>query len=114
MVYLLLKRLNSLTLLGQGEIVNWGRGSQGALATENHADVITPHLNEAIHHVAEEEHSNVIKVNAAGNHILALFGKNFMNLIVNETLILENGSLYGWGNNELGQLGIKKDVGITK
>lgn len=85
-------------LNGENEIYNWGEGFRGVFAEESHKHLKTPTLNEAAKHVSEHEGAKIVKIRACANSILAL---------------LDNGSLYGWGNNELGQLGIKKEVGIN-
>jgi len=82
---------------GQSEVYNWGEGKYYVFADESQKNLKAPTLNEAVKHVVEEEGSKILKVKAAANHIL---------------ILLENGSLYGWGHNELGQLGVPKEVGI--
>lgn len=79
------------------EIYNWGVGKGAVFAEESQRNIKLPTLNEAVKHLVEEEGSQISKIKAAGNHVLVL---------------LENGTLWGWGDNELGQLGIPKEVGI--
>jgi len=89
---------NFVALLnGQSELYNWGIGKGAVFAEGAEDNLKVPTLNEAMQHVVEEEGSKIVKIKAAANHIMVL---------------LENGSLYGWGENQLGQLGVKKSVGI--
>lgn len=78
------------------ELVNWGVGKRGVFADESHKHLKSPIVNETLSHM-KEDGKVIQKIRACGNSIIALF---------------EDGSVYGWGENKLGQLGIKKDVGV--
>jgi len=73
------------------------KAKKSVFANESLANLKTPILNEAIRHIYEEEGIKCVKIKACANHILALF---------------DNGTLYGWGDNDLGQLGVPKDIGV--
>lgn len=84
-------------LTESGDLYNWGVGKYGVFADDIEKNLKTPTLNEAVHHLREEKGIKPTKIKACGDFILALF---------------DNGSLYGWGYNDLGQLGVKKEMGV--
>lgn len=84
-------------LTENGEVYNWGSGRRAVFAEPTRANLKYPTRNEAIQHLLEEEGIKPIKIKACGDQVLTLF---------------DNGQLYGWGYNDLGQLGVKKDMGV--
>jgi RCC1 and BTB domain-containing protein len=82
---------------GNGIVYNWGEGSGTVFGNGDSANVLAPAINEYLKKLSETKHAKIVKVKSAGNATLAL---------------LDNGSVYAWGDNDSGQLGQYKEIGI--
>ena len=81
--------LSSYAILEDGSLYAWGYNSDGQLGVGDEVNKNTP-----------------IKVTAINGKVMELIISNYISVYA----ILEDGSLYAWGNNSYGQLGVGDEV----
>lgn len=76
----------------------WGRGLYGVLGNGSNQYELSPALNEEIKLIKETDKDKVIeKIDTADEYTAAL---------------MKDGTLYVWGKNDRGQLGVGSGIGI--
>jgi len=88
-----------LALNADSDLYNWGRGKHGVFGNGSQADLKVPALNDTIKELREHNGIRITKLKACDNYTLALF---------------DDGSLWGWGNNNQGQIGCGHRIGVEQ
>jgi alpha-tubulin suppressor-like RCC1 family protein len=97
--------------LAENDIYNWGKGHHGVFGVGSHADLKVPTLNEGIKEIRDHDGIKVTKIKSCNYSTLALFGLEYFRF---KLKVLDDGSLWGWGNNNFGQLGVGHTIGIEQ
>lgn len=89
----------TLALNAENEVFCWGNGEHGVFGIDHYIHFKVPTLNETIQELCHHEHFKLTKLRACDHSILALF---------------DNGTLWGWGCNNQGQLGVGHKIGVEQ
>jgi len=84
---------NFATAFGiEGDLYNWGRGEYGVFGDCANKNYLEPVKNQMFLDFCAAEKKNVAKLKSANNYSMVL---------------MDDGSLYGWGSNDFGQIGLR-------
>ena len=78
------------------DMYNWGKGELSVFGNGSNKNLQIPTLNEHFEYLRKEENLSIKKLKSCNNYSMALMSDN---------------SLYGWGLNEEGQMGINETGG---
>lgn len=84
-------------LNAEHDLYSWGRGEYAVFGDGNNKNLKSPALNESLHRMRKTEGILFKRIKSCASQTLGL---------------TEDGSLYGWGSNEHGQLGVRAEMGI--
>lgn len=91
-----------VALCDDGNLYTWGRGIYGVLGNGSNQQALTPLLNEEFQFIANEAKEEgrdffFKKIDAADDFT---------------AVVLNDGTLFAWGKNDRGQLGVGNSIGI--
>ena len=81
---------HTLALGASGQLYVWGKGEMGVLGTGRNSTILDPTPNTYFRRMLDEDGSRAVKIVTS----------NYSNLA-----LMDSGKVYGWGWNEVGQLG---------
>lgn len=90
---------HTVALTAEGDIYVWGRGLYGVLGNGSNQYSLTPELNEDLKMLRQEDPDgkSIVKIDSADEYT---------------GVLTKDGSLYFWGKNDRGQLGVGSGIGI--
>lgn len=88
---------HTVALMESGELYSWGRGLYGVLGNGSNQYALEPELNEELEDLRKTEGKEIAKVDSADEFT---------------GVLMTDGSLYLWGKNDRGQLGVGSGIGI--
>lgn len=90
---------HTVALTEEGDIYCWGRGLYGVLGNGSNSYSLTPELNEEIKELREADPigKRIVKIDCADEYT---------------GVLTADGTLYYWGKNDRGQLGVGSGIGI--
>jgi alpha-tubulin suppressor-like RCC1 family protein len=89
----------SVALAENGQLYSWGRGLYGVLGNGSNAYSLVPELNEELDIMRQEEPEGkqIVRVDSADEYT---------------GVLMRDGSLWVWGKNDRGQMGLGSGMGI--
>ena len=88
---------HTVALAQTGELYSWGRGLYGVLGNGSNQYALEPELNDELADLRKQEGKEIAKVDSADEFT---------------GVLMTDGSLYLWGKNDRGQLGVGSGIGI--
>lgn len=89
---------HTVALAENNDVYTWGRGLYGVLGNASNQYSLVPELNDELQILKNEDpNKTIVKIDSADEYTGAL---------------MKDGSLYVWGKNDRGQMGVGTGIGI--